>query len=191
MANLPPYGYGAPPSPRQFLQPPPFIPPNQTLPPPPPPPVVNYGLPPRDPNNNRFAQMINQLNFSNMSVVNLTEQMTAMQSVIDSLRMENSRLTCALEERRTNNTPLRSCSTPNGGILYPEFEINRSEYHEEIELQRNVNSASNVPVGNGRVEEDDEQRRNLNCVNNNTIGNGRDEGNVARAMRSEYMLSRQ
>ena len=98
--------------------------------------------------------MIDQLNFSNMSVVNLNEQMTAMRNEIDSLRMENSRLrlNSALEDERTNNAAPPSCSTPNGVHAYQAIERRGSEIlgHDE---QRSVISATNIPFGNGRGDD--------------------------------------
>lgn len=150
-----PHGYGAPPSTCRFLQPSPFMPPNHTLHPPsplPPLPVMQFG----DLNNNNCTQMMDQLNCSNINVVNLTEQIIAMRSVIDNLRIDNSRLTSAVEERLTNITPPHSC-TPNGGNLQIRSEL----------------------FGNN------EQQRYVNNVANNSTRNDRNEEGVARAMRSD------
>lgn len=122
-------------------------------------PSGNYPFPPPNPANmtnpqpmnvhhdNTFARLVDQLNFSNMTIANLSQQMAEMRTEMQSLRADNTRLSDQIRITCTNPAPLVA-STPNCSRGMRNRNADRNCGSPVLEDDRGFGDAGNG-VGDG------------------------------------------
>lgn len=149
-------------------------------PPPPfqPPMFVNSTMPVQmNPNDNTFARLIDQLNFSNVTAMNLSQQMNNMRSEMQSLIQENARLNGIIRNMSGLSMVQPSCSTPRSDRYRNENEPQgavRPGSNGQNDAWGNIGS-DHVVGGNDDEGDRDDANNNRARVNNRAGG---DAGNV-------------
>lgn len=159
---------------------------NSFQPPPPPPPYMPQQH--ANPNDNAFARLVDQLNFSNMTLANVTTQLEEMRGEMNNLQAENYRLHSVIGELRAypphlSSTPHRNAPTRGDGVRghrYGEPEDNFDGFSER---------GSNIPHRYGPTRGDGQRGRRYGGPEDNFDGNSDHGSENSRISRNSEIAS--